>query len=87
MTDDRSAGRHAETEIEVAGTPEEVWQAIATGPGHGSWMFAADIEPVTGGQMIIYREPFGPDAKMIMTGWEPRAPSGSPSRTRASRHR
>lgn len=71
MTDDRSAGRYAETEIEVAGTPEEVWQAIATGPGHASWTFGADIEPVTGGQMIIHREPFGPDAEVIVTDWEP----------------
>ena len=31
-------GRRSVTvEVEVPGTPEEVWQAIATGPGVSSW--------------------------------------------------
>ena len=30
MTDDRT---RIELEVEVPGTPEEVWRAIATGPG------------------------------------------------------
>ena len=29
--------RSVQIEIEVPGTPEEVWQAIATGPGISSW--------------------------------------------------
>ena len=31
---DASGRRSVEAEVEVPGTPEEVWQAIATGPGH-----------------------------------------------------
>lgn len=29
--------RSVEVEFEVNGTPEEVWQAIAIGPGVSSW--------------------------------------------------
>ena len=33
-----ASGRHSiEVETEVLGTPEEVWQAIATGPGISAW--------------------------------------------------
>ena len=36
--------RAIELEIEVAGTPEEVWRAIATGPGIGSWYVPHAVE-------------------------------------------
>ena len=29
--------RSVQVEVEVPGTPEQVWQAIATGPGVGAW--------------------------------------------------
>ena len=32
-----SGHRSVQAEVEVPGTPEEVWQAIATGPGISSW--------------------------------------------------
>src|SRR2546425_795851 len=32
-----SGRRSVQVEVEVPGTPEEVWQAIATGPGVSSW--------------------------------------------------
>ena len=32
-----SGRRSVQVEVEVPGTPEEVWQAIATGPGISSW--------------------------------------------------
>ncbi len=78
MTDDHGPsargsgrlGRYGETEIEVPGTPEQVWQAIATGPGHAAWMFAADIEPAEGGEMIIHREPFAPRVAVVVTSWD-----------------
>lgn len=34
---DASGRRSVEVEVEVPDTPEEVWQAIATGPGVSSW--------------------------------------------------
>ena len=30
--------RSVQVEVEVPGTPEQVWQAIATGPGVGAWL-------------------------------------------------
>ena len=49
--DPRSEDRKksTEVEIEVPGTPEEVWQAIATGPGFTSWFVPAEIEERVGG--------------------------------------
>jgi len=32
-----SGRRSVQVEVEVPGTPEQVWQAIATGPGISSW--------------------------------------------------
>jgi hypothetical protein len=34
---DPSGRRSVQVEVEVPGTPEQVWQAIATGPGVSSW--------------------------------------------------
>ncbi len=39
-----SGRRSVHLEVEVPGTPEEVWQAIATGPGISSWMVPAEFE-------------------------------------------
>jgi uncharacterized protein YndB with AHSA1/START domain len=36
--------RSVQIEVVVPGTPEEVWQAIATGPGISSWMVPAEFE-------------------------------------------
>src|SRR4029078_11001004 len=36
-----SGRRSVQVEVEVPGTPEEVWQAIATGPGISSWFVPA----------------------------------------------
>lgn len=44
-----TAERRIETEIEVPGTPEEVWEAIATGPGVTAWFVPTEIEPRVGG--------------------------------------
>lgn len=70
MTDDPSA-RLSRNEIEVPGTPDEVWQAIATGEGHAAWLFPAEIEPREGGAMTIHREPYSDDANATVTAWEP----------------
>lgn len=52
MTDDMSGDMSGDPtarlrthQIEVPGTPEEVWRAIATGPGNAAWLFPADIDP------------------------------------------
>jgi uncharacterized protein YndB with AHSA1/START domain len=61
----------ARAEIEVPGSPEEVWQAIATGPGNAAWLFPADIEGSEGATMRIHRQPFADDATATVTTWDP----------------
>ena len=34
-----------EIEVEIAATPERVWEAIATGAGISSWFLPTDLEP------------------------------------------
>jgi uncharacterized protein YndB with AHSA1/START domain len=58
-------GRWLEFEVGVDGTPEEVWQAIATGPGISSWYVPHEIEPRTGGATT---SSFGPEPEMQIPG-------------------
>ena len=44
---------HDQVEFEVAGTPEEVWQAIATGPGISSWFVPTEIEERDGKPVAV----------------------------------
>jgi len=44
-----SGRRSVQVEVEVPGTPEEVWQAIATGPGVSAWFVPTTIDGRTGG--------------------------------------
>ncbi len=59
-------------EIEVAGTPEQVWEAIATGPGISSWFVPHTVDEEAGG---TFTSRFGPGEDMIVPGrvaaWEP----------------
>lgn len=68
MTDER----RIELEVEVRGTPEEVWRAIATGPGISSWYVQHVVEEREGGAAMAS---FGPGPEMQIPGrvaaWEP----------------
>ncbi len=57
-------------EIEVPGTPEEVWAAIATGPGISSWYVPHQIEEAAGGAASAS---FGPGMEVDgrVAEWEP----------------
>ena len=48
-----SGRRSVEVEIEVPGTPEEVWQAIATGPGISSWFVPTEVEERDGKPVAV----------------------------------
>lgn len=67
---DGSGKRWVEMEFLAPGTPEEVWRAMATGPGNAAWFTKATIEERVGGTL---RFDFGPD--MVSSGevtvWEP----------------
>ena len=52
--------RSVQVEFEVPGTPEEVWQAIATGPGISSWFVPAEFEE-RDGKPVAVKFKFGPD--------------------------
>ncbi|HEY7486034.1 MAG TPA: SRPBCC domain-containing protein [Streptosporangiaceae bacterium] len=57
-------------EIELAGTPEQVWDAIATGPGIDSWFMGRnEIEPREGGKTRMSLGGFADDG--TVTAWEP----------------
>jgi uncharacterized protein YndB with AHSA1/START domain len=62
--------RSVQSELEVPGTPEQVWQAIATGPGITAWFTPADVEPRLGGAVAFHWGP-GMDSSAIVTAWEP----------------
>jgi uncharacterized protein YndB with AHSA1/START domain len=69
MTDDERA---IQLEVQVSGTPEEVWEAIATGPGISSWYVPHQVEERQGGAATAS---FGPGPEMQVHGrvaaWEP----------------
>ena len=45
--------RRIENRIEVPGTPEEVWELIATGHGIEAWFVPAEVESRVGGRVAI----------------------------------
>lgn len=59
-----------EFSVEVPGTPEQVWQAIATAKGMSAWFLPAEIEERAGGSLHFAMGPeMGSDGRV--TGWEP----------------
>jgi uncharacterized protein YndB with AHSA1/START domain len=67
---DDSGMRSVQAEVEVPGTPEEVWQAIATGPGISAWFVPCEVEERVGGAVECN---FGPGMESLstITAWEP----------------
>ena len=67
-----SGRRSIQVEVEVPGTPEEVWQAIATGPGISSWFVPAEFEERDGKPVAVTLN-FGPgmDSRSEVTAWDP----------------
>jgi uncharacterized protein YndB with AHSA1/START domain len=62
--------RTIENAIEVSGTPEEVWQAIATGPGITSWFMPAEVEEREGGT-VAFDMGTGMAASGVVRVWDP----------------
>jgi uncharacterized protein YndB with AHSA1/START domain len=62
--------RSLELEVEVPGTPEQVWQAIATGPGITAWFSPAEVEERAGGR-VGFDIGDGLDWGGVVTAWEP----------------
>lgn len=67
---DQDGRRYVEAEVEVPGSPEQVWRAIATGEGISSWFVPSRVEQREGGEAA---SSFGPgmDAVSQVTRWDP----------------
>jgi len=70
---DASGRRSIQVEVEVPGTPEEVWRAIATGPGVSSWFVPTTVETDESGTPVKVVSNFGPGMESVarVTSWEP----------------
>ena len=66
MTERRSIEVHAE----VPGTPEQVWEAIATGPGITAWFVPTELDPREGGD-VSFDFGGGLESTAKITGFEP----------------
>src|ERR1700746_1845859 len=66
-------GRRAgQGEGEVPGTPEQVWQAIATGPGISSWFVPAEFEERDGKPVAVKLDfGMGMESSSPVTVWDP----------------
>ncbi|MFO0960094.1 MAG: SRPBCC domain-containing protein [Isosphaeraceae bacterium] len=67
-----SGRRSIQVEAEVPGTPEEVWEAIATGPGISAWFVPAEVEEREGKPAKVKLN-FGPgmESESPVTDWDP----------------
>lgn len=67
---DGTGKRWVEMEFVAPGTPEQVWQAMATGPGNAAWFTKATIEERVGG---AFRFDFshGASSSGEVTVWDP----------------
>jgi uncharacterized protein YndB with AHSA1/START domain len=67
-----SGRRSVQMEVELPGTPEEVWQAIATGPGISAWFVPTEFEE-QGGKPVAMKLNFGPgmEPRSKVTAWDP----------------
>lgn len=55
--------------VEVPGTPEQVWDAIATANGISSWFLPTDVEEHEGGAIVVHMGET--DSPGTITGWDP----------------
>ncbi|MEM7480176.1 MAG: SRPBCC domain-containing protein [Acidobacteriota bacterium] len=67
---DKDGRRSVEAKVEVPGSPEEVWQAIATGRGISSWFVPSQVEERVGGTAVTTFGP-GMDSVAKISEWTP----------------
>lgn len=67
---DDAGRRWVEMEFVTPGTPEQVWQAMATGPGNTAWFTPTTIEERVGGALEFTFGGYGTQAGEVTT-WEP----------------
>lgn len=67
---DDTGKRWVEMEFITPGTPEQVWQAMATGRGNTAWFTKATVDERVGGRMEFDMGAMGTQAAEV-TAWEP----------------
>lgn len=67
---DGTGKRWVEMELVLSGTPEQIWQAMATGPGYAAWFTEATIEERAGGSLQFHFGPAGSTTGEV-TAWQP----------------
>lgn len=70
VSKDENGRRSVQAEVEVPGTPEEVWEAIATGPGITSWFVPSRVDGRVGGDVVCSFGP-GMDSRSAISVWDP----------------
>ena len=70
ITRDPTGRRSIFVEREVPGAPEQVWAALATGPGISSWFYPTDVEERAGGA-LCYHTGYQMDHPATITRWDP----------------
>jgi uncharacterized protein YndB with AHSA1/START domain len=67
---DDEGRRYVQAEVEVPGSPDEVWDAIATASGISSWFVPTRSDEREGGEVV---NSFGPgmDSVAKITSWDP----------------
>jgi len=70
---DEDGRRYVEAEVEVPGSPEQVWQAIATAEGVSSWFMPTTIEKDANGKPTKVITSFGPGMNAVapIKHWDP----------------
>jgi Uncharacterized conserved protein len=56
-------------EVALDATPEQVWEAIATGPGITAWFMPHEVEPGVGGVVRLRLGEYAQES--TITTWEP----------------
>lgn len=70
MTTTPNVAYRLEFSVEVPGTPDQVWQAIATATGMSAWFMPTQMEEREGGSLHFTMSPeMGSDGRV--TGWDP----------------
>jgi len=69
--DPATGARFVEVQVEVSATPEQVWQAIATGPGISAWFTPTEVDEREGGEIRFDLGPEMGGSTGVITAWEP----------------
>jgi uncharacterized protein YndB with AHSA1/START domain len=73
MTDfdpDDPSARVSRHEVVVPGSPEQVWQAVATGAGISTWFVPTEVDEQEGGRIFTDHGPYG-TSEGVVVRWDP----------------